>query len=121
MKNIKLIRDLLLDLYAAELKLAELCSREGETGMTGLGDCLIDVGGSREFVEKKYRQRLKDERLSDGDLYRRIRRYGTLIDRTDWPDSGTNYSLQKWSYDGETYKVTMANGFVVDIEKGEQR
>lgn len=61
MKNIKLMQDLLADLYAAELKLAELCGKEGEIGMTGLGDCLIDVGGSREYIEKEYYLRMEDE------------------------------------------------------------
>lgn len=121
MKNITLMRDLLEDLYRAEMKLAELCGLEGEIGMTGLGDCLIDVGGSREFIEKEFYQRLKDAHVDADDLFTQIRRYGTLIHRYDRDDLGYNYSSQIWSYGGETYKVTMANGFVVDIEKGEQK
>ena len=64
MKNITLMRDLLEDLYRAEMKLAELYGLEDEIGMIGLGDCLIDVGGSREFIEKEFYRSLLSSAVS---------------------------------------------------------
>ena len=55
MQKIGLLRAALLDLYSAELRLAEIAGESGDIGLNSpLGDGLIDIAGTREDLTTYY-------------------------------------------------------------------
>ena len=44
-----------------------------------------------------------------------VRRYGDLLNRTDWTHGRQNHSIQDWYYQGEELRIKMVNGECIYI------
>ena len=44
-----------------------------------------------------------------------VRRYGDLLNRTDWTHGRQNHSIQDWYYQGEKLRIKMVDGECIYI------
>ena len=44
-----------------------------------------------------------------------VRRYGDLLNRTDWTHGRQNHSIQDWYYQGEELRIKMVDGECIYI------
>lgn len=44
-----------------------------------------------------------------------VRRYGDLLNRTDWVYNKQNHSIQDWYYQGEKLRIKMVDGECIYI------
>ena len=44
-----------------------------------------------------------------------VRRYGDLLNRTDWTYGRQNHSIQDWCYQGENLRIKMVDGECIYI------
>ena len=44
-----------------------------------------------------------------------VRRYGDLLNRTDWMHGRQNHSIQDWYYQGEELRIKMVDGECIYI------
>lgn len=44
-----------------------------------------------------------------------VRRYGDLLNRTDWIYNKQNHSIQDWKYGNETLRIKMVDGEYIYI------
>ena len=44
-----------------------------------------------------------------------VRRYGDLLNRTDWTCGRQNHSIQDWYYQGEELRIKMVDGECIYI------
>lgn len=44
-----------------------------------------------------------------------VRRYGDLLNRTDWTHGRQNHSIQDWCYQGEELRIKMVDGECIYI------
>ena len=44
-----------------------------------------------------------------------VRRYGDLINRTDWVYGRQNHSIQDWNYQGKELRIKMVDGKCIYI------
>lgn len=66
-------------------------------------DKIIDVHYGR------YKMKKDDVTLND------VRRYGDLLNRTDWIYGRQNHSIQDWYYQGEELRIKMVDGECIYI------